>query len=94
VNKESQFETFITQVIQKVKMQRIEQLLLKKWSLQDFYGRTWCFVFIEQTSELFAAGSMSGAVDMNIYMLNPEGIERTKTLFGPILGDKLHLSCV
>jgi S-formylglutathione hydrolase FrmB len=45
--------------------------------------------------ELLQQEALSGAVDINsIFMLNPEGIERTKTLFGPILGDKLHLSCV
>lgn len=91
VNKESQFETFITQeVIQKVDA-TYRTIATKNGRVITglSMGGHGALYLSSKHPELFcAAGSMSGAVDMNI-MLNPEGIERTKTLFGPILGDEV-----
>jgi S-formylglutathione hydrolase FrmB len=91
VNKESQFETYITQEV-------IQKIDATYRSIANKNGRVitglsmgghGALYLSSKHPELFcAAGSMSGAVDLN-YMLTPEGIERTKTLFGPILGDEV-----
>ena len=91
VNKESQFETHITQeVIQKVDA-TYRTIATKNGRVITglSMGGHGALYLSSKHPELFcAAGSMSGAVDMNI-MLNPEGIERTKKLLGPILGDEV-----
>jgi putative tributyrin esterase len=91
VNKESQFETFITQeVIQKVDA-TYRTIASKNGRVITglSMGGHGALYLSSKHPELFcAAGSMSGAVDMNI-MLNPEAMERTKKLFGPILGDEV-----
>lgn len=91
VNKESQFETHITQeVIQKVDAS-YRTIATKNGRVITglSMGGHGALYLSSRHPELFcAAGSMSGAVDMNM-MLNPEGIERTKKLLGPILGDEV-----
>jgi len=91
VNQESQFETYITQeVIQKIDA-TYRTIANKNGRVITglSMGGHGALYLSSKHPELFcAAGSMSGAVDLN-YMLTPEGIERTKTLFGPILGDEV-----
>ncbi len=88
VNKESQFETFITQeVIQKVDA-TYRTIASKNGRVITglSMGGHGALYLSSKHPELFcAAGSMSGAVDMNM-MLNPDNLERTKTLLTPILG--------
>lgn len=91
VNQESQFETYITQeVIQKIDA-TYRTIANKNGRVITglSMGGHGALYLSSKHPELFcAAGSMSGAVDLN-YMLTPEGIERTKMLFGPILGDEV-----
>jgi putative tributyrin esterase len=88
VNKESQFETFIAQeVIQKVDA-TYRTIASKNGRVITglSMGGHGALYLSSKHPELFcAAGSMSGAVDMNM-MLNPDNLERTKTLLTPILG--------
>lgn len=94
VNKESQFETFITQeVIQKVDA-TYRTIASKNGRVITglSMGGHGALYLSSKHPELFcAAGSMSGAVDMNM-MLNPDNLERTKTLLTPILGTEVLLS--
>jgi S-formylglutathione hydrolase FrmB len=91
VNKESQFETFITQeVIQKVDA-TYRTIASKNGRVITglSMGGHGALYLSSKHPELFcAAGSMSGAVDMNM-MLNPDNLERTKTLLTPILGTEV-----
>jgi len=93
VNKQSQFETFVTQeVIQKVDA-TYRTIPTKNGRVITglSMGGHGALYLSSKHPELFcAAGSMSGAVDMNT-MLNPENLERTKTLLTPILGDEVLL---
>ncbi len=91
VNKESQFETFITQeVIQKV--DQSYRTLAKKESRAitglSMGGHGALYLSSKHPDLFCAAGSMSGVADMNV-MLNPEALERTKTIMTPILGDEV-----
>lgn len=91
VNKESQFETYITQeVIQKIDgtYRTIANKNGRVITGLSMGGHGALYLSSKHPELFCAAGSMSGAVDLN-YMLTPEGIERTKTLFGPILGDEV-----
>lgn len=91
VNKESQFETFITQeVIQKIDA-TYRTIATKNGRVITglSMGGHGALYLSSKHPELFcAAGSMSGAVDMNM-MLNPDNLERTKTLLTPILGTEV-----
>jgi S-formylglutathione hydrolase FrmB len=91
VNQESQFETYITQeVIQKIDAtyRTIANKNGRVITGLSMGGHGALYLSSKHPDLFCAAGSMSGAVDLN-YMLTPEGIERTKTLFGPILGDEV-----
>lgn len=93
VNKESQFETFVTQeVVQKVdSIYRTIPTKNGRVITGLSMGGHGALYLSSKHPELFcAAGSMSGAVDMNS-MLNPENLERTKTLLTSILGDEVLL---
>ena len=88
VNKESQFETFITQeVIQKVDAtyRTIASKNGRVISGLSMGGHGALYLSSKHPELFCAAGSMSGAVDMNM-MLNPDNLERTRTLLTPILG--------
>ncbi len=91
VNKESQFETYITQEV----IQKIDQTYR---TIRDRKGRVitglsmgghGALYLSARHPDLFcAAGSMSGAVDINTakWKLNPEDAKNTAARFEPILG--------
>ncbi len=89
VNQESQFETYITQeVIQKIDA-TYRTIANKNGRVITglSMGGHGALYLSSKHPELFcAAGSMSGAVDLN-YMLKPDRLENTKKLMTPILGD-------
>ncbi|ALD20528.1 alpha/beta hydrolase [Hymenobacter sp. DG25A] len=91
VNKESQFETYITQEV----IQKVDQTYR---TVRDRKGRVitglsmgghGALYLSARHPDLFcAAGSMSGAVDINTakWKLNPEDAKNTAARFEPILG--------
>ncbi|AIZ64301.1 esterase [Hymenobacter sp. DG25B] len=91
VNKESQFETYITKEV----IPKIDQTYR---TVHDRKGRVitglsmgghGALYLSARHPDLFcAAGSMSGAVDINTakWKLNPEDAKRTAAMFEPILG--------
>lgn len=93
VNKESQFDTFITQeVIQKVDA-TYRTITNKNGCVitgLSMGGHGALYLSSKHPDLFCAAGSMSGAVDMNM-MLNPDNLERTKKLLTPIFGDEVLL---
>jgi len=91
VNKESQFDTFITQeVIQKVDAtyRTIANKNGRVITGLSMGGHGALYLSSKHPDLFCAAGSMSGAVDMNM-MLNPDNLERTKKLLTPIFGDEV-----
>jgi len=91
VNKESQFDTFITQeVIQKVDAtyRTISNKNGRVITGLSMGGHGALYLSSKHPDLFCAAGSMSGAVDMNM-MLNPDNLERTKKLLTPIFGDEV-----
>lgn len=93
VNKESQFDTYITQeVIQKVDAtyRTIANKNGRVITGLSMGGHGALYLSSKHPDLFCAAGSMSGAVDMNM-MLNPDNLERTKKLLNPIFGDEVLL---
>ena len=93
VNKESQFDTFITQeVIQKVDAtyRTIANKNGRVITGLSMGGHGALYLSSKHPDLFCAAGSMSGAVDMNM-MLNPDNLERTKKLLTPIFGNEVLL---
>ncbi len=91
VSKESQFDTFITQeVIQKVdaSYRTIANKNGRVITGLSMGGHGALYLSSKHPDLFCAAGSMSGAVDMNM-MLNPDNLERTKKLLTPIFGDEV-----
>lgn len=91
ISKESQFDTFITQeVIQKVDAtyRTIANKNGRVITGLSMGGHGSLYLSSKHPDLFCAAGSMSGAVDMNM-MLNPDNLERTKKLLTPIFGDEV-----
>lgn len=91
LNRASQFETYISQeVIQKIdaSYRTISNKNGRVISGLSMGGHGALYLATKHPDLFCAAGSMSGVVDMTI-MISPERIERTKSLFEPILGKEV-----